>query len=101
MYQTQPKVRHPAAGGPLAVFVRMAAVARKTGLGRSTIYRTVAEDKFPLPVRFAKCAVARRRIDLEQWSAGCPTISHSAAPGPRVTDRTREVPGTALSCAGF
>ena len=59
-----------------ALFVRMAAVVRMTGLGRSTIYRLMAEDKFPSPIRLAKRAVAWRRIDLEQWSAGRPTVSH-------------------------
>lgn len=56
--------------------VRMPAVVRMTGLGRSTIYRLMAEDKFPCPVRLAKRAVAWRRADLEQWTAGRPTVSH-------------------------
>jgi prophage regulatory protein len=64
------------ADAPPAVFVRMAAVVRMTGLARSTIYRLMAEDKFPSPVRLAKRAVAWRRIDLEQWSAGRQTVSH-------------------------
>lgn len=59
-----------------AVFVRMGGVVRMTGLGRSTIYRLMAEDKFPAPVRLAKRAVAWRRGDLELWSAGRPTVSH-------------------------
>ncbi|MCR5868475.1 AlpA family transcriptional regulator [Aquincola sp. J276] len=58
------------------MFVRMAGVVRMTGLGRSTIYRLMAENKFPLPVRLAKRAVAWRRIDLEQWSAARPSTSH-------------------------
>ena len=58
------------------MFVRMAAVVRMTGLGRSTIYRLMAEDKFPTPVRLAKRAVAWRRLDLEQWSAARPSASH-------------------------
>ena len=66
----------PASDTQAAVFVRMPAVVRMTGLGRSTIYRLMAEDKFPSPVRLAKRAVAWRRIDLEQWSAGRPTVSH-------------------------
>lgn len=57
-----------------AVFVRMSGVVRITGLGRSTIYRLIAEQKFPLPVRLAKRAVAWRRVDLDQWSAGRPTV---------------------------
>ena len=72
--QTEPKP--PAVEPQPAVFVRLAAVVRMTGLGRSTIYRLMAEDKFPSPVRLAKRAVAWRRIDLEQWSAGRPTVSH-------------------------
>lgn len=47
-----------------------------TVFGQPTIYRLMAEDKFPSPVRLAKRAVAWRRIDLKQWSAGRPTVSH-------------------------
>ena len=36
----------------------------------------MAKDKFPSPVRLAKRAVAWRRINLEQWSACRPTVSH-------------------------
>lgn len=59
-----------------AVFVRISAVVLMTGLGRSTIYRLMAEEKFPAAVRLSKRAVAWRRVDLEQWSAGRPTVSH-------------------------
>jgi prophage regulatory protein len=76
MRQTQTESKPPAAEGQPAVFVRMAAVVRMTGLGRSTIYRLMAEDKFPSPVRLAKRAVAWRWVDLQQWSAGRPTVSH-------------------------
>ena len=77
MSQTQTELKPPAPDvQPPAAFIRMAAVVRMTGLGRSTIYRLMAEDKFPSPVRLAKRAVAWRRIDLEQWSAGRPTVSH-------------------------
>lgn len=76
MSQTQTASILPATDVQPALFVRMAAVVRMTGLGRSTIYRLMAEDKFPSPVRLAKRAVAWRRIDLERWSAGRPTVSH-------------------------
>jgi len=59
-----------------SVFLRMPAVVHMTGLGRSTIYRLVAEENFPPPVRLAKRAVAWRRVDVETWSAGRPTTSH-------------------------
>lgn len=76
MNQTQTVPIPPAADVQPAMFVRMAAVVRMTGLGRSTIYRLMAEDKFPTPVRLARRAVAWRRADLEQWGAGRPTTSH-------------------------
>ena len=59
-----------------SLFLRMQAVIRMTGLGRSTIYRLVAQDKFPSPVRLAKRAIAWRRVDLERWSEASPTITH-------------------------
>jgi prophage regulatory protein len=77
MSQTQTtESRPPATDAQLSVFVRMAAVLRMTGLGRSTIYRLMAENKFPAPVRLAKRAVAWRRIDLERWSDGRPGVPH-------------------------
>jgi prophage regulatory protein len=57
-------------------FLRMWTVTRMTGLGRSTIYRLMAEDKFPSPVRLAKRAIAWRLSDLERWSEGRPTVTH-------------------------
>ena len=76
MSQPHTESKPPAADMQPAEFVRMTAVLRMTGLGRSTIYRLMAEDKFPSPVRLAKRAVGWRRLDLEQWSAGRPTVTH-------------------------
>jgi prophage regulatory protein len=59
-----------------AAFVRMPAVMQLTGLGRTTIYRLMAEHQFPAPVRLSKRAMAWRRTDLDQWSAGRPTVAH-------------------------
>lgn len=50
------------------MFVRMPVVVRMTGLGRSTIYRLIAEKKFPGPVRVGERAVAWRQADLDRWS---------------------------------
>ena len=76
MTPTLPDARATAADATPTVFVRMSAVVRMTGLGRSTIYRLMAEDKFPSPVRLAKRAVAWRSSDLERWSAARPSASH-------------------------
>jgi prophage regulatory protein len=58
------------------VFLRMAVVVRMTGLGRSTIYRMVAEQRFPSPVRLAKRAIAWRQSDLDRWSEARQTVTH-------------------------
>jgi prophage regulatory protein len=48
------------------VFRRMPTVMRLTGLGRSTIYRLIADQKFPSPVRPGTRAVAWRRTDPDR-----------------------------------
>jgi len=50
------------------VLLRMPAVIRLTGLGRSTIYRLMAEAKFPQSVRLCGRSVAWRHADVEKWS---------------------------------
>lgn len=57
-------------------FLRMQAVTKLTGLARSTIYRLIAEKKFPSPVRLSDRAVAWRRADLERWSESRPSVTH-------------------------
>lgn len=58
------------------VFLRMPTVMRLTGLGRSTIYRLIADQKFPSPVRLGTRAVAWRRTDLDRWSEARPAVTH-------------------------
>lgn len=58
------------------LFLRMPSVIRMTGLGRSTIYRLMAEHKFPSPVRLGPRAVAWRSADLDEWSETRPAASH-------------------------
>ena len=57
-------------------FMRLPMVMNWTGLGRSTIYRMIAANKFPAPVVLATRAVAWRVTDLECWSADRPASSH-------------------------
>jgi prophage regulatory protein len=58
------------------LFMRIGTVMRVTGLGRSTIYRLMAEHAFPTPVRLTKRVVAWRRADLERWSDARPSAAH-------------------------
>ncbi len=74
----------PAAPDPIAnlsvalepVFLRMPMVMRITGLGRSTIYRLVADRQFPTPVKLGRRAIAWRRSDLDRWSQTRPEVAH-------------------------
>ena len=63
-------------GDAAPLFLRMRAVLRMTGLGRSTIYRWIADNKFPSPVRLGPRAVAWRSSDLDEWSEARPVVSH-------------------------
>lgn len=58
------------------LLLRLPAVMKMTGLGRSTIYRLVAQQRFPCPVRIANRAVAWRRSDVYQWSDARPAATH-------------------------
>lgn len=49
------------------LLVRLPGVIKMTGLGRSTIYKLMAEKKFPLPVRLTQSSVAWRCAELGQW----------------------------------
>jgi prophage regulatory protein len=47
--------------------IRLKEVQHRVGLGRSTIYRWMAEGKFPKPVQLGGYAVAWAEDDLEGW----------------------------------
>ena len=49
------------------VFLRMPSVMQMTGLGRSTIYRLMAQQQLPCPVRLGVRAAAWRRSALDLW----------------------------------
>lgn len=62
--------------GPMPHLLRLPAVLQVTGLGRSTLYKLVAEDAFPAPVKLAKRAVAWRQDDVRRWTSGRISTSH-------------------------
>jgi prophage regulatory protein len=49
-------------------FARMATVVHMTGLCRATIYRMIANKRFPAQVKIGLRAVGWRWSDLERWS---------------------------------
>jgi prophage regulatory protein len=60
-------------------FLRLPSVLRRTGLGRSTIYRLVADEKFPAPVKLSGRAIGWRQSDLERWSKELQTQAHTGS----------------------
>ncbi len=51
----------------VALFVRLPGVMKMTGLGRSTIYRLMAKQEFPAPVKLSERAVGWSVNDLGKW----------------------------------
>ena len=47
--------------------IRLPEVQHRVGLGRSTIYRWMAEGKFPRPVQLGGYAVAWAEDEVEDW----------------------------------
>jgi len=70
-----PPTSRPEDAEPMPRFLRLRAVLQVTGLGRSTVYRMMAERTFPAPVKLAKRAVGWRQDDVQQWTNARPTTS--------------------------
>jgi prophage regulatory protein len=47
--------------------IRLPEVQHRVGLGRSTIYRWMAEGKFPKPVQLGGYSVAWAEHEVEEW----------------------------------
>lgn len=50
-----------------ARLIRLKDVQHRVGLGRSTIYRWMAEGKFPKPVQLGGYAIAWSEDQIEEW----------------------------------
>ena len=81
MRHVPPEAKEQAAEAQATLFVRMAVVMRITGLGRSTICRLMAEDKFPSPVAGQTChrLGAHRPRPMERGAAHSHTLMARAA----------------------
>ena len=47
--------------------LRLPKVRQRTGLGRSTIYRLIAQGQFPSAVQLAPRAVGWHRAEIDAW----------------------------------
>jgi prophage regulatory protein len=64
------------AGDAPRLLARLPVVLKVTGLGRSTIYRWIADGSFPPPVRLGPRAVAWRWSDLDRWTQSRAATHH-------------------------
>lgn len=73
------------ASGAMPHLLRLPVVLQVTGLGRSTLYKMIAQEAFPAPVKLSKRAVAWRQDDVRRWASGRVSASRRRpAPGLRV-----------------
>ena len=49
------------------ILLRLPVVMRITGLGRSTIYKLISQNQFPVPIKLSKRAVAWLQSEIECW----------------------------------
>ena len=54
---------------PGRVLLRLPSVRRKTGLGRSTIYRLIAAGQFPAPIKLGPATSAWDAAAVDEWIA--------------------------------
>jgi prophage regulatory protein len=64
-----PHARHAAAQTMNAqpILLRLPMVMRITGLARSTIYKLISQNQFPVPIKLSKRAVAWLQPEIERW----------------------------------
>lgn len=70
---------------PHPTILRLPTVKDRTGLSRSTIYKFIAADRFPKPVRLGPRAVGWLESGIDDWIAGRVAESRESAayrPGP-------------------
>ena len=75
--------------GSVPYLLRLPAVLRTTGLGRSTLYRLISEGAFPPPVKLAKRASAWRQPEVQRWVNACAPAAHRQGLG-TLSNRGRE-----------
>jgi prophage regulatory protein len=56
--------------------LRLPRVRQRTGLGRSTIYRLMAQGLFPAAVQLGLRAVGWHSADIDAWLAARPSTRH-------------------------
>lgn len=71
---SRPDTDQSTAGSP--TILRLPRVRQCTGLGRSTIYREMAQGRFPRSVQLTPRSVGWRETDINAWLEARPVASH-------------------------
>lgn len=58
--------------------LRLPEVQKVTGLSRSSIYRQVAAEQFPAPVRLSSNSIGWRDTDIDDWISARPAAVGSS-----------------------
>lgn len=58
--------------------LKLPAVIEATGLGRSSVYRLVAEGHFPKPLKLSARSVAWREDEIQKWIESRPVSGGEA-----------------------
>ena len=58
---------NPTSAPGALILERLPRVKARTGLGRSEIYRRIAADKFPAPIKLGERASAWNAAEIDSW----------------------------------
>lgn len=72
----------PSPSDAVPAFYRLRDVVRITALSRSTVYRRIAEGRFPAPIHLGGRASAWQRSTLQDWIDSPDTYQAVKQPGP-------------------
>lgn len=61
----------------LVKILRKDAVAKRCGLGKSTVDQLVRAGKFPAPIKLTRVAIGWRLSDIDQWLSSRPSASRA------------------------
>lgn len=75
---------------PAPAFFRLRDVLRITSLSRPTIYRRIAANRFPAPIRLGGRACGWAIAELQTWISDPESYGAAGAPAPPLRSRPRK-----------
>jgi prophage regulatory protein len=59
---------------PNELLLRLPELTARLGISRSSVYRLVAEGKFPAPLKLTAQTIAFKASEVDQWIAARPRV---------------------------